>query len=1436
MSARFFQSGWIMLALIVGLCLLPIEAKTQPTSTTGTTDLQYVAQQWTVADGLPVNAVNDMVQTDDGYLWLATYDGLVRFDGAQFTVYQSGNHEGLPSSRILDVKAVGNDVWLLTESQHLVELSEGTFRTVSLPDVSMFYLPQNPSDDQTIWVGTVTGLFKIQEDGTAQPVQERYIQGNITALHQTQTGELWIGTSRHGVYRYTGGEQPYHFTNQDTFIDTRINSIASRADSTVLIAGGNGGWAWNDGELRSIPSASGEDVGVAFQIQQDHNENFWFRTDAGIYQYEDGMLVHQADHSGQPVIQSRESLIQVDAVNEGTHVWVNAVNHILQQGQSILSTSSNISQMLQDHEGGLWVATTESGIYQLRPSQISTYGSDEGVGSGNIYPILQRHDGSIWLGSLGGGVTRMTQEDTTTVIPRKGDSDLSNVWSLHETRDSTLWIGGSRLCRWEDGQCATPDETGLSDYGRVLAIHEDASQKLWVGSIQGLYRHTSPSDTGPAAWFQYTPENSGLSHRIVRTIHESEDGTLWFGTNGGGVSIYQDGVFYPFTEDDGLPSNLVRDIYQDPEGVFWIATEDRGLARVEWPAEEGVEQALNDASITTLTTEEGLFNNGIHRIIEDDEHRMWMSTNRGIFWVHRSALNAVAKGEQNVVPATRYTERDGMRNREANGGIQPAGMRSDDGRIWFPTQAGAAVIDPTATPLANVPPYVHIERVVTADSIYRPVDGLVELPSHERNFDIEYTGISFVNPDQMQFAYQLEGVDNDWRVEIGQRSAGYTNIPTGSHTFSMRASNGNDVWNEEAATLTVIVQPRFYETWWFLVLLVFGSAGGIWALYSMRVRALKQRKRELKSRVQENTKALRHEKQKTKSALQLSRQKSNELERINASKSRFFARITHEFRTPLTLTLGPVDHILESDDLQVNPAQHEQLRIAQRNALRLARLVDQLHDLAKLETGAMTFTPEEADLVAFASDCVWAFQGVAEQRGISMDFEADVETHSFFFDPSKMEKIIANLITNALQATQRGDKIQVRLQTQLDRENDAQIIFTVQDNGTGMPAEQLQYLQAKFQANEDNGWTHNNEFIGIGLNLLDELVGLHGGYVDVQSQEGEGTTFTVHIPNQATNPEAAPTRAPGSAMSGRRPLQLAQRTLMLERESAPPPLDYEARSEAEHSTTSDPKSEDNRPLVLIVEDNEDFRSYLRWHLEPTYRIVEAKNSTEGYKAARSILPDVAIIDITMPGQDGIALCRSIKQHPDINQIPVVLLTALENPDTRIEGYEAGSDAYLTKPFNGEELQAILKNLIESRQKLRDMQAKLPDNSSMELRNVEDDESLSFQERLEQIIQARLPDPDFSVSDLANEMALSPSQLRRQTSTHYDRTPVQLIRYRRLQAASELLVSRPNATIGEIAYAVGFNSQSYFSRAFKDAYSATPSQFRSDARDANNDSE
>lgn len=648
-----------------------------------------------------------------------------------------------------------------------------------------------------------------------------------------------------------------------------------------------------------------------------------------------------------------------------------------------------------------------------------------------------------------------------------------------------------------------------------------------------------------------------------------------------------------------------------------------------------------------------------------------------------------------------------------------------------------------------------------------------------------------------------------------------TGVPVGAST---QPKSEQEV--VEASASTAPEAPQFFNTWWFVAVCA-GLMGALGVFYWARTRALRHK-------LEERTDKLTAKKERAE-------QRAHRLEEMSDAKSEMLKELSHTFRTPLTLTLGPIDNILEGKHGALNEDARTQLRLAQRNGTRLLWLVNQLLDLAELESGNMILKATHGNFVQFVAKGMWSFEGLAERRDIRLGLEASLQDSDVWFDEGKMEKILGNLLTGAFRSAKEGGAIRVRVRPVED--DDEQVEMVVEDTGTGFASDDKNGTAEQYSRPGTDLWDSADVRTSVGLHLVEELVELHEGHIIVDGQMGEHIRFIVRLPRR---PEAAEEMADaprGDALprglKGESPgaLTLTRKALAQEIKngdglSSPAVHGYEARPDEKDRTT-----------ILVIDDNKVVRTLVRSHLEPEYRVEEAPEGAAGYNLASSLLPDLVIADVMMPEMDGFELCRKIKTDPDVDHIPVIFLTARADLEGKIEGLDVGADVYLTKPFEPEELIAHVKNLIATRRSLRES---LRDERAH--RGVSGDgppggvnpegvqaaaDSLPptaggkpLKERIEEVISENLTDPDFGVSELASSTALSSSQLRRRMKEAYDRTPVQLIRRRRLEAGAQLLREREDATIGEVAYAVGFNSQSYFSRSFRDEFGTSPSRYRS----------
>ncbi len=725
-------------------------------------------------------------------------------------------------------------------------------------------------------------------------------------------------------------------------------------------------------------------------------------------------------------------------------------------------------------------------------------------------------------------------------------------------------------------------------------------------------------------------------------------------------------------------------------------------------------------------------------------------------------------------------------------------------------------------------------------------------PLGRRNVEFRYGAVA---ADSVRFRFQMEGLDADWVEAEGRNFAYYRDLDPGSYTFRVEARATSGDWTRTHA-IPVFIEPYFYETRWFF-LLVFGGIVALGTLlFWYQTRQVRAQSRQLTHLVAERTQALQQEKERAEEALAIARQERSQAEearteaetaqaeaqaaqaeaqealatveqqalqllRMEHLKSRLFANLSHEFRTPLTLILDPLERVTRGELGDLDDYARHSLDVARLNALRLLRLVNQLLDLSKLEAGGMELRAQKGDLIAFLQRAVDLFGSEAERLGIRLLFQTETDRLPVYFDSEKLEKIVFNLLANALKAMPQGGKVlvSVRSTTQADSEvaplpDYAEI--AIEDTGVGISSDKLPHIFDRFyQANA----SPSNQGTGIGLSIVKELVELHRGEVRAESRLGFGSTFTVRLqlgqyhlaPHECVDDAPEKEAFPAPSLPPEESL-LATRSIPDSPHStaAPPPV----VPVLPDSNGTPP------PLVLIVDDHGDLREMVRRHFEPHYRLIEAENGEAALRLARERRPDLVVSDILMPVMDGLELCQRIRDDEALASTPVILLTARGGDETRIAGFDTGADAYLTKPFIGEELLARAANLIRRRRTMRERFSQEVVLEPLD-RPVQSADA-AFLESLYAIVESHIDDADFTVVQLAEEAAISPAQLKRKLRAIADQTPVELIRTYRLRRAEKLLRGRAG-TVSQIAYDVGFNSVSYFAKVFRELTGKLPSE-------------
>ncbi|MPZ16402.1 MAG: hypothetical protein GEV06_00595 [Luteitalea sp.] len=773
--------GRTLFCLVAAVCL------TSPAEAQAPTDApEYGLDVWTTDDGLPQNIVRAIHQARDGYLWLTTLDGLVRFDGVRFTVFGRATSPGIASNR---------------------------------------FTPIYESADGALWIGSETSGVTRYRDGvfTTYGVDEGLRHTNVSGITGDEKGNVWVLAGNHIVQWQDG-----HFGAAK--LGLPASAMRRSAWSSEIFWGVHGRTLYHFSRGRLSRWTLPEGVRLS-RVGEDQSGRLWVTTVEGTV----ATLTRQTrqDPSAPDGMQDTWREVEDEAQRYSTHrdrhgtAWRVALTTEL--GRTLIVPSAGQRQELQfttiheDREGNLWLGTDGRGLYRVREQTVRVYSEEHGLIGPNVYPVFQDHNGAVWIGARSAGLTRLSQGRFTSFTAADG-LPSPTVTALAEDHEGILWLAAlgatnGGLTRFEDGRFTPVPDQMVPNNTAVAVIHHDRTGAVWLGTPAGLFRYQDGQST------RYTTKD-GLAGDDVKVIIDDRAGGLWVGAYGG-LTHVRDGRLTSWTEDQGLPGNSVRSLYLDPQGVLWIGTYDGGLGRLE------------DGRTTTYTVRDGLFNNGVFQILDDWHGHLWMSCNRGLYRVSKADLNRFAAGERTTINALSLGKSDGLLNPEANGGNWPAGIRARDGRLWFPTQDGIAVIDPATIEASDVKVPAVVESVLV-DRTSVAFDNGVRLASRQNTFEIRYTGLSFENSRWLRFRYRLNGLDEDW-VEAGRRrTAYYSHVPPGNYTFTVLAANSDGVWHTHGDSLSIVVVPRFYQTRWFWWLVALAGVGVATAAYRRRVEGLKR--------------------------------------------------------------------------------------------------------------------------------------------------------------------------------------------------------------------------------------------------------------------------------------------------------------------------------------------------------------------------------------------------------------------------------------------------------------------------------------------------------------------------------------------------------------------------------------------------------------------
>ncbi|MFZ6011937.1 MAG: hybrid sensor histidine kinase/response regulator transcription factor [Bacteroidota bacterium] len=1340
-----------------------------------TTDLSF--DHITIEEGLSQSTVYAITQDASGVMWFGTRDGLNKYDSRKVTAYHHQPDE-----------------------------------PTSISDNTIYSLYSDKKG--RLWIGTSRGLnlYRPRTDNFISAVSR---EGDLTSLsHSTVTavfedryGHIWVGT-RHGLNLLIPGDSLKFF-----------RFIHSETDKNSIV----------NNDVRSI--------------YEDTRGNLWIGTSQGLSKLQFRDQQHYRFHSYQVIAASENPKDN----------WINAV--------------------IEDHQERLVVATEKSGLKLFDPAS-EKFSSLSWINEPDASPeairtLLKEKNGDYWVGTIGGLYFVNSDQKKITRLKNSPDDPLSisdnSVRALYKDRDGSIWVGtfhgGINIYSSLSRQFHQVSEQSKKPFKIASALALDTGANLWIGTEgSGLFFHDRT--TGKIKRFRHKKtDRYSLSHNNVKCILPVRDG-LWVGTiKGLNYFDLKKKQFRQYHQE--LPSDVIYDLAADSQGAIWIATYRGGLCRYD-PRTKTLETFTRNPTDPTSLSSEGVISifidskqrlwagtllglnlmeapgkfkryvadgarattisgNYILCIFEDRQNRLWVGTRdkglnlllpdeqsfkrfstedglpgntihgiqedeNGYLWI--STENGLAKFDPRVFSSRNYDKNDGLVCKEFN---HNSYCKDQSGNMYFGGYNGVVVFKPETIVENNIVPPLRFTALKLFDKEVKAgadndllkedinfADRLVF--RHDQNiFTVEFAALNYINARKNLFAYRLEGFEKNWNI-TRDPSATYMNLRPGNYTLMVKGANNDGVWNEVPILLKLKVLPPPWKSWWAYTIYVsiFLSLLYAWSRFN-------------KKRVRlEHDLALEH----------LEKKKQEEL---HQTKLNFFTNIVHEIRTPLTLMTSPVDKMLEQfpDDVFLN----KELALVKSNTDRLQRLLNQLLDFHKQETGNVRLRVKEGNIVEFLDEIQLSFQEYAQSRKVTFDFYAEKPIIKLWYDREELSKVFCNLILNAFKFTPGGGRIGISIAQEFqttDTENYS-VRITIADNGLGISPQHLEKIFHRFYQAENSGI--NEAGFGIGLALTKGIIDLHHGTITVESREATPddtgfTKFTIVMPAGQTHFDKAQINT-----------EMVEGTYLY--------TDKELDRGVNEPVPAKTAAGAERPLILLVEDNDEIRAYLRDTLLEYYEVVESRHGLEALGIALEQLPDFVISDVMMPKMNGLELVQKLKTDERTSHIPVILLTARGTLNHQVEGLETGADDYLSKPFNVQLLLIKIKNQLLVRERLKEKYSRIvtlqPQHE--EVQNPDD----KFLQRLMRILEDNIIDSDFNVTKLVREIGMSRPVLFRKTKMLTGLSVIDLIRNVRLKKA-EMLLKQKKLSISEVAFTVGFSDPKYFSKSFRNQFGKSPSQY------------
>lgn len=1371
----------------------------------------------TTHDGLSQNDVNTIYQDKQGFMWFGTHDGLNMYDGYNFTVYNLNEKKknSINSNLIFTLTGDNKDnLWIGTSGNGLnlfnKSLEKFTHFThdPEIPNsISSNTIKTVLKDSKNrLWIGTSAGLdiLDLNKPITSNSFKDvsinkkstlgKIIKSKVLCIFEDQSNNIWIGCDNAllKVIEDKNGNVKHYEK-----IDIKIRTVKGiiEHNGKLFFGGNNALYSLNINDDTNKPKqiwAKNSKYGISEILI--YKDKLLAGTFSGL------ILFDNSDHLEDPK-------------------YIKTISYDPSEKNGI--SKNTITSLFKDKTGIVWVGTNGGGINKFDPDRkqfkhIKNTSNPKSLSYDKIRSIYEDSNGALWIGTEGGSLNMLPKQTNENNFNNfKTFPKINNIFITEEIKKGNKKIllagGGLNGVNFRQLDITDPNnikQIHLDEFkdlkGSIFSILEDKDRNLWLGRYnKGLKRFLIDRKTGTYRQdnIEFNPKDStGIPSNIIRNILEDKKGNMWLATSNGLALLSKmektksnpKFVVYKSNPNDktSISHNYILELFESKKGDLWVGTFGGGLDKFIPPTDS------TKARFKNYSKENGLPNNVIKGILEDDDFNLWISTNKGL-----SKFNPKKKTFMN------YDMNDGLQDYEFQ---ELARLKRRNGQLLFGGVNGFNVFKPddiknndhepetiiTNLSISNKPVKIGKNvngRVLLTKSLSNKTS--INLFHNENNLSFEFAALHYGAPEKNKFAYKLIGFDKEWiHTDSKKRFATYTNLAPGKYVLKVKASNSDGLWDSSPFKIKIYIKPPF----WLTDLAFF--------LYFLLILAmlLLYRRYTIISTSKKHSLELEH----------VEKEKNEELQRI---KLEFFTNITHEFTTPLTLIKGPLNYLQKQGEKLDKNVIDAQYKLMQKNTDYLLRLISQLLDFRKMNQGKMRLVMRKSNIVQFIKEVSEPFQFLAQKSLIDFSIESTNEQLQTWFDHDTLEKIINNLLSNAFKFTPDSGKINIIV----SEENTTSLVFKnspknlkyvyiqVKDSGTGMDETKIESIFERFFS-EKNKEKQNSKGMGIGLAFVKDIVELHQGEIKVISKHNEGTNFIVRLPIEKkaylNKPEITCKETSESDFHIR----------SSESDSLAISINDEIVDEKLNK-----KSNSDLPVLLVVDDNEDIRSFIQLSLGKKYNIYTAENGKEGLELASKLIPKVIISDIMMPVMDGIELCNNIKSKKETSHIPVILLTAKLSKENEIIGLKTGADAYIRKPFDVEILELKLDNILNFREELRNRFNLEITLQPKEITVTSVDER--FLQQAMEVVEKHMTNTDFNVEMLIKEMGYSRTNLYTKFKEITGLSSSEFIRSIRLKRAVQLL-EQSDLSVKEIMYMTGFSTASYFSKCFKKQFGVIPSEY------------